>query len=368
MKSNSIDCKFLNHPSNKGFSSNNKNAFPIFLPISAYTRNKKGLRENLCNSTLQVHKLIIFQILSFLSLSSRARGSCPRPALTIAKFKFPLMMSVIIAITITIIIARKAGSCWPLTSISEAGGAPPAPPGSDRVRSPRVGVTPLPSRPRTSAAPSAVRDGTGATARAGRGRCPPCPQVPPEPRVGKERAREGSEGRGSSRTCDAPGRPFAYSHQRRAHLSSARRRCLLHPPPPTHHHPAPTFPSLPFPWLRSPAAALPAQKRGRGGRGRVGSGCLTSAPALPGIPRASDSNFGETSFKGFYFCLSLSSSSSSSSSRVVTGFIKKIKKRQLHVSSQPGHGEVWGSGGREQRREGHSSMPYKRQPKARIFF
>lgn len=197
MKSNSIDCKFLNHPPNKGFSSNNKNAFPIFLPISVYTRNKKGLRENLCNSTLPVHKLIIFQILSFLSLSSRARGSCPRPALTIAKFKFPLMMSVIIAITITIIIARKAGSCWPLTSISEAGGAappPPAPPGSDRVRSPRVGVTPLPSRPRTSAAPSAGPDGCDGTG--GTGPVPPVSAGAPRAPGGKGASEGGERGEG----------------------------------------------------------------------------------------------------------------------------------------------------------------------------
>lgn len=143
----------------------------------------------------------------------------------------------------------------------------------------------------------------------------------------------------------------------------------MSPPPTTTHPPPPPSSHLPFAPLPSSRAPSPkARARGRGGRSRVGSGCLTSAPALSGIPRASDSNFGEPSFKGFYFCLSLSSSSSSSSSRVVTGFIKKIKKRQLHVSSQPGHGEVWGSGGREQRREGHSSMPYKRQPKARIFF
>lgn len=179
--------------------------------------------------------------------------------------------------------------------------------------------------------------------------------------MGKERASEGSEGRGSSRTCDAPGRSFAYSHQRRAHLSSARRRCLLHPPP-THPPPTSTFPPAPHKPRSQP------KSEGAGGRRESGrrlpylrSRATRDSPWFrQEFWRAILQGFLVLSFSLFLLLLLLFP--------CCDWVYKKNKKRQLHVSSQPGHGEVWGSGGREQRREGHSSMPYKRQPKAWIFF
>lgn len=135
-------------------------------------------------------------------------------------------------------------------------------------------------------------------------------------------------------------RPFAYSHERRSErLSGAEFRCA---------------PAAPAP-LRGPDAAGGTRR----GLRLPPPGCRSpeDPPGAAGVFESHPSGFGSPF---------LSSPSSSSSLGVVS--YKKNSEDNSMLSEQSGHGEVWGYGGREERREGHSSMPYKREPKARHFF
>ena len=113
-------------------------------------------------------------------------------------------------------------------------------------------------------------------------------------------------------------RPFAYSHERRSErLSGAEFRC---------------------------APAAPAPLRGPDAAGGTRRGLRLPPPGCPGAAGVFESH---PSGFGSPF---LSSPSSSSSLGVVA--YKKNSEDNSMLSEQSGHGEVWGYGGREERREG----------------